>query len=126
MARKFKAFVERDKPKKRGARQHKKNKNKHEKRQQKQTRYKGQGKGWQLFLNDYPIVMKEKTITIKTNEISQRQYSTLLLELNIMKQQWRSYGVDIQLSAPSLKKIIALGTSNVSDKRSWWTSKPLE
>ena len=60
---------------------------------------------------------KEKIITIKTNEISQRQYSTLLLELNIMKQQWRSYGVDIQLSAPSLKKIIALGTSNVSDKR---------
>ena len=59
--------------------------------------------------------MKEKTITIKTNEISQRQYSTLLLELNIMKQQWRSYGVDIQLSAPSLKKIIALGTSNGSD-----------
>ena len=62
--------------------------------------------------------MKEKTITIKTNEISQRQYSTLLLELNIMKRQWKSYGVDIQLSAPSLKKIIALGTSNVSDKRS--------
>ena len=61
--------------------------------------------------------MKEKTITIKTNEISQRQYATLLLELNIMKRQWKSYGVDIQLSAPSLKKIIALGTSNVSDKR---------
>ena len=59
--------------------------------------------------------MKEKTITIKTNEISQRQYSTLLLELNIMKQQWRSYGVNLQLSAPSLKKIIALGTSNGSD-----------
>tara|TARA_R110002020_G_scaffold201603_1_gene404311 strand:+ start:922 stop:1059 length:138 start_codon:yes stop_codon:yes gene_type:complete len=45
MARKFKDFVVRDKPKKRGARQYKKNKNKHEKRQQKQTRYKGQGKG---------------------------------------------------------------------------------
>ena len=59
--------------------------------------------------------MKEKTITIKTNKISQRQYSTLLLELNIMKQQWRPYGVDIQLSAPSLKKIIALGTTNGSD-----------
>ena len=61
--------------------------------------------------------MKEKTITIKPNEISQRQYSTLLLELNIMKRQWKSYGVNLQLSAPSLKKIIALGTSNVSDKR---------
>ena len=32
-----------------------------------------------------------------------------------MKQQWRSYGVNLQLSAPSLKKIIALGTSNGSD-----------
>ena len=59
--------------------------------------------------------MKEKTITIKTKGISQRQYSTLLLELNIMKRQWKSYGVDIQLSAPSLKKIIALGTSNGFD-----------
>ena len=59
--------------------------------------------------------MKEKAITIKTNEISQRQYSTLLLELNIMKRQWRSYGVDLQISAPSFKKIITLGTSNGSD-----------
>ena len=70
--------------------------------------------------------MKEKTITIKTNEISQRQYSTLLLELNIMKQQWRSYGVNIQLSAPSLKKIITLGTSNGTEKKSRRTSKSLE
>ena len=59
--------------------------------------------------------MKEKTITIKTNGIAQRQYSTLLLELNIMKQQWRSYGVHLTISAPGLKKIIALGTSNGSD-----------
>jgi len=43
MAKKFKAFVEREKPKKRGPRQHKKNLNKAEKRQKKNTRYKGQG-----------------------------------------------------------------------------------
>ena len=43
MARKFKDFVVRDKPKKRGPRQHKKNLNKAEKRQKKQKRYKGQG-----------------------------------------------------------------------------------
>jgi hypothetical protein len=43
MARKFKDFVVRDKPKKRGPRQHKKNKNKQEKRQKSQKRYKGQG-----------------------------------------------------------------------------------
>ena len=60
--------------------------------------------------------MKEKVITIKTNDISQRQYSTLLLELNIMKQNWKSYGVHIQLIAPSLKKIITLGTNAVDKK----------
>lgn len=45
MAKKFKDHVERDKPKKRGPRQHKKSKNKSEKRQQRTRRYKGQGKG---------------------------------------------------------------------------------
>jgi hypothetical protein len=60
--------------------------------------------------------MKEKTITIKTNGISQKQYSTLLLELNIMKKQWRSYGVHLNISAPSLKKILTLGTSNGTEK----------
>ena len=60
--------------------------------------------------------MKEKTITIKTNEISQRQYSTLLLELNLMKQAWKPYGVNLQLSAPSIKKIITLGTNAIDKK----------
>ncbi len=39
----FKFFTPRDKPKKRGARQHKKMENKSEKRKKKHTRYKGQG-----------------------------------------------------------------------------------
>ena len=43
MAKKFKSFETRDKPKKRGPRQHKKSLNKGEKRQKKLTRYKGQG-----------------------------------------------------------------------------------
>jgi len=44
VARKFKSFETRDKPRKRGPLQHKKSKNKSEKRQQKLTRYKGGGK----------------------------------------------------------------------------------
>ena len=56
--------------------------------------------------------MKDKTLTIKARGISPKQWSALILELNIMKKQWKSYGVDIQLSAPSIKKIIALGTTN--------------
>ena len=45
MAKKFKDFVVRDKPKKRGPRKHKKSLNKNEKRQKRTKRYKGQGKG---------------------------------------------------------------------------------
>ena len=45
MAKKFKDFVVKDKPKKRGSRQHKKSLNKQEKRQKRIKRYKGQGKG---------------------------------------------------------------------------------
>ena len=54
--------------------------------------------------------MKEKTITIKTNEISQRQYSTLLLELNIMKKAWKPYGVNINMRASGLKNVLNYGT----------------
>ena len=45
MAKKFKDFVVRDKPKKRGPRKHKKSLSKSEKRQKRLKRYKGQGKG---------------------------------------------------------------------------------
>ena len=44
MAKKFKDHIVREKPKKRGARQHKKTLNKAEKRQKRTRRYKGQGK----------------------------------------------------------------------------------
>ena len=47
--------------------------------------------------------MKEKTITIKVNGAAQGQWSNLLLELNLMKKAWRSYGVNINLHATGLK-----------------------
>ena len=54
--------------------------------------------------------MKEKKITITSKNISSKQWSTLVLELNLMKQAWRSYGVDITLKAPGLKSILNHGT----------------
>ena len=56
----FKFFTPRDKPKKRGARHHKKSQNKSEKRQKKQTRYKGQG--WQTSSDILYIGYERKTI----------------------------------------------------------------
>ena len=54
--------------------------------------------------------MKDKVITIKPKGISQKQWSILLLELNLLRKAWRPYGVDLQMSAPGLKRTIDWGT----------------
>ena len=54
--------------------------------------------------------MKEKIITLKPKNISQKQWAILLLELNILRKAWKSYGVDMEMSAPGIKKIIEWGT----------------
>ena len=56
--------------------------------------------------------MKEKKVTISAKGASVKQWSDLILELNLMKKAWRSYGVKIELKAHSIKRIIAQGTSN--------------
>lgn len=53
-----------------------------------------------------------KTVTLNVEGISQGQWSTFLLELNLMKKAWRSYGVDVSLKAHSINKIITQGTAN--------------
>ena len=69
--------------------------------------------------------MKEKKITLKVNGITQRQWSVLLLELNIMKKAWKPFGVDIDLSAPGLKAIINWGTKSNEYVRPRQNSKRL-
>ena len=54
--------------------------------------------------------MKDKVITIKPKGITQKQWSILLLELNLIKKAWSPYGVDMQMSAPGLKRILDWGT----------------
>ena len=60
--------------------------------------------------------MKEKVITIKPKGISAKQYSSLLLELNLVKKAWRPYGVDIQINAPVLKNVLKWGTKSYDAK----------
>ena len=52
-----------------------------------------------------------KTITLNVDGASQSQWSTFILELNLMKKAWRSYGVAVDLKTRSVKRIIAQGTS---------------
>ena len=60
--------------------------------------------------------MKDKVITIKPKGISTKQYSSLLLELNLVKKAWRSYGVDMQINAPGLKNVLKWGTKSYDTK----------
>ena len=61
--------------------------------------------------------MKEKIITLKIDGAAQGQWSSLLLELNLMKQAWRSYGVDITMKAPGLKNVLTHGTKVHDDTK---------
>ena len=53
------------------------------------------------------MVMKKLTIT--GSNISQKQWSNLVLELNLMKKAWKLYA-DIEIQGTGIKKIIAFGT----------------
>ena len=46
--------------------------------------------------------MKDKTITITPRGISQKQWSSFLLELNLMKKAWKPFGVNVEIKASGL------------------------
>ena len=50
-----------------------------------------------------------KKLTIVGKDITQKQWSNLVLELNLIKKAWKPYA-DIELQGPGIKKIIAFGT----------------
>ena len=56
-----------------------------------------------------------KKLTITSKDISQKQWSQLVLELNLIKKAWASYAT-IEIKCPGIKKIIAHGTKTTFDK----------
>ena len=57
--------------------------------------------------------MAEKKVTITAKGISQKLWSTLILELNIMRKAWKPFA-ELTLHAPKVDSIINRGTSNKS------------
>ena len=53
--------------------------------------------------------MVMKKITIVSNNITQKQWSNFVLELNLMKKAWKPYA-NIEFQGTGIKKIIAFGT----------------
>ena len=74
-----------------------------------------------LLLDIYPIISythsrMSRKITLTTNDINQRQWSTLILELNSMSKSWKRFGVDIKLNAMNSERIIKWGNKS-NDER---------
>ena len=58
--------------------------------------------------------MKKATIIAKGASV--KQWSDLMLELNLMKKSWHRYGVKIEVKTPGIKKIISWGTRKYDAK----------
>ena len=59
--------------------------------------------------------MKERKLTISSKNITTKQWTNLLIELNLIIQDWKPYA-KLELQAPGLKKILNLGTKNYAEK----------
>ena len=59
--------------------------------------------------------MKEKKLTIIGKDISQKQWSNLILELNLIKKSWAPYAT-LDMQGTGVKKIIAHGTRNFDSR----------
>ena len=59
--------------------------------------------------------MKEKQLTITSSNITQKQWSNLILELNLVKKAWSSYAT-LELQGTGVRKIIAHGTRNFDSR----------
>ena len=62
-----------------------------------------------------------KKLTITSNNISPKQWSVLLLELNIMKEQWKPYA-KLEINTPGITKIISCGKRRYDAKKDRWIS----
>ena len=63
--------------------------------------------------------MKEKKVILSAKGASVKQWSDLILELNLMKKAWHRYGVTIDIQTPGIKKIIGRGTKKYDTKEQW-------
>ena len=59
--------------------------------------------------------MKEKEIIIKGVKITPKQWSSLLLEINLMLHAWKPYAT-LELKAPGLKKVLGWGRKRHDEK----------
>ena len=52
---------------------------------------------------------KERTISLTVNNITPKQWTNLVIELNLVADAWKSYGPQIKLKTRNLERIIKWG-----------------
>ena len=68
------------------------------------------------LIHDYDLVSWEDVnVRMKVKKEKLKQWSNLILELNIMKKEWNKYA-QLDIQAPGIKKILNWGTSNYDSK----------
>ena len=56
-----------------------------------------------------------KEINIKVSNISQKQWPLLVIELNLVAQNWKRYGPQMKIETKNFDKIIKLGKKKHGD-----------
>ena len=59
--------------------------------------------------------MKEQEINIKVSNITPKQWTNLLIELNLVRESWKKYGPSMDIKAKSFKRIIKWGKKKHGD-----------
>ena len=56
-----------------------------------------------------------RKVTISCDKISSKQWSVLLVELNLMKEAWRSFA-KINIESPDFEKVVRWGKRKYNEK----------
>jgi len=81
-------------------------------------------------VDTYPLIsytyrMKDREINIKVENITQKQWANLLIELNLVSQAWKPYGPNMKIKAYNLDRIIKWGKKTHDDKEDRYNSKSM-
>jgi len=74
-------------------------------------------------VDKYPLIsyigyMKDREINIRVANITPKQWTNLVIELNLMSEAWKPYGPKIKLKTRNLERIIKWGRSTGDNTRS--------
>ena len=58
---------------------------------------------------------KERTISLTVNNITPKQWTNLVIELNLVAKEWKKYGPKIDIKAKNFDNIIKWGRKKHGD-----------